>query len=82
MTERELEILGFEKEFEYGSDNKDWYYYSYEITSGLSFISCDNEQCKNGEWYVEVFNTEPAIRFTKMEQVQSLINIFEKAIVK
>lgn len=82
MTERELEILGFEKEFEYGSDNKDWYYYSYEIASGLSFISCDNEQSKNGEWYVEVFNTEPAIRFTKMEQVQSLINIFEKAIVK
>jgi hypothetical protein len=82
MTEREIEILGFQKEFEYGSDNSDWYYYSYKIVDGLSFISCDNEQSKNGEWYVEVFNTEPTIRFAKMEQVQSLINIFQKAIVK
>ena len=45
MTERELEILGFEKESEYGSDNKDWYYYSYNIVDGLSFISCDMLMC-------------------------------------
>jgi hypothetical protein len=82
MTEREIEILGFQKEFEYGSDNSDWYYYSYKIVDGLSFISCDNENAVNGEWYVDIFNTSPCIRFHKMEKVQALINTLENAIVK
>ncbi len=54
MTEKEIQILGFEKEYEYGSEEKDWYYYSYRIADGLSLISCDNENAVNGEWYLLV----------------------------
>lgn len=82
MTEKELQILGFEKEYEFGSDNSDWYYYSYKIADGMSLISCTNDQMQDNQWYVEVFNTEPAIRFCQMEKVQSLINTLETALIK
>jgi hypothetical protein len=84
MTEKEVQILGFEKELmiDYeGEENPD-YYYAYDIVNGLTLISGSRSETKNEEWFVDVFNTEPIIRFTKMEQVQVLINTMEKAIVK
>jgi hypothetical protein len=84
MTEKEVQILGFEKELmvDYeGEENPD-YYYAYDIVNGLTLISGSRSETKNEEWFVDVFNTEPIIRFTKMEQVQVLINTLERAIVK
>jgi hypothetical protein len=84
MTEKEVQILGFEKELmvDYeGEENPD-YYYAYDIVNGLTLISGSRSETKNEEWFVDVFNTEPIIRFTKMEQVQVLINTMERAIVK
>jgi hypothetical protein len=84
MTEKEVQILGFEKELmiDYeGEENPD-YYYAYDIVNGLTLISGSRSETKNEEWFVDIFNTEPIIRFTKMEQVQVLINTMEKAIVK
>ena len=37
MTERELQLLGFEKNY---MDEDDDYYYFLDIVSGLGFISC------------------------------------------
>ena len=79
MTERELELLGFEKNY---MDEDDDYYYFLDIVSGLGFISCTGFEGQNNGWYVEVFNTEPSIRFTSFGELQGLINKLTNAIVK
>jgi hypothetical protein len=78
MTEREIQLLGFERQ-----DSEDgeysFYYYIYKIVDGLEFISNANDDLIDGdEWYVDIFNTDPHIRFTEFGDVQGLINILEK----
>ena len=88
MTEKEVQLLGFEKEIydEWWDDEGNTgssHYYSYEITNGLSFISSsDKESEENGYWYVDVFNTQDLIRFYEFEEVQSLLNMLEKHLIK
>jgi hypothetical protein len=53
-----------------------------DIVDGLTFITPTNEEIKNGEWYVELFNTDPLVRFDSFGQVQGLINTLTSAIVK
>ena len=81
MTEQELQALGFTKEpSEYGlnvDDEDVAYYYVYTVADGLEFISADSADVKNDEWWVEVFNTDPEVRFTEVGEVQSLINLLE-----
>lgn len=82
MTEKEVQLLGFERE-EYGDWDGDHHYYAYEITNGMSFISSASDEAeKDGQWYVDVFNTQEPIRFYKFEEVQSLINMLEKHLIK
>jgi hypothetical protein len=82
MTERELILLGFKSEEIKEHDEDDSYYYALDIVDGLTFITPTNEEIKNDEWYVEVFNTDPQIRFHNFGEVQGLINQLTKAIVK
>ena len=79
MTEREIQLLGFEKNY---MDEDDDYYYFLDIASGLGFISCAGFEGQNNGWYVEVFNTDPSIRFTSFGELQGLINQLTNAIVK
>ncbi len=79
MTEKELHLLGFEKNY---MDEDDDYYYSLDIVNGLSFVSCTGFRGQNNGWYVEIFNTEPSIRFTSFGELQGLINKLTNAIVK
>ena len=82
MTEKEVQLLGFERE-EYGDWDGDHHYYAYEITNGMSFISSASDEAKkDGQWYVDVFNTQDLIRFWKFEEVQNLLNILEKHLIK
>jgi hypothetical protein len=83
MTERELEILRFEKvevPIEESGD-KPYYYYTHDVVKGLSFISNGSDETKDGEWFVEFFNTEFPVRFYDISQVSNLIEILTKAIV-
>jgi hypothetical protein len=82
MTERELILLGFKSEEIKEHDEDDSYYYVLDIVDGLTFITPTNEEIKDGNWYVEVFNTDPQIRFTEFGEVQGLINQLTKAIIK
>lgn len=82
MTEKEVQLLGFQKENTIGDDQDDSYYYVLDVVDGLSFITQASDEVKNNEWYIEVFNTDPYIRFHKFEEVQGLINKLTKAIVK
>lgn len=82
MTEKEVQLLGLQKEYigEYEGDES--YYYALDIVNGLTFITPANEELKTDEWYVEIFNTDPTIKFTKFEEVQGLINQLTSGIVK
>jgi hypothetical protein len=93
MTEKEIQLLGFEKQEDGGIELSDdesglwieheFHYYTYDIAMGLDLISNSNDQVgEDGEWFVEIFNTEPAIRFTEFGEVQALINLLQSRIVK
>lgn len=81
MTEKQLQLLGFELKHDDGGGYFDKYrYYTYEIANGLSFISnASDEIAEDGEWFIEFFDTEPAIRFTNFKQAKALITTLEKA---
>jgi len=81
MTEKQIQSLGFTKEFEHG-DDPSYHYYVYDIADGLTFISVASDEVKDDQWYVDVFNTDPIIRFCQMEKVQVLINTLESAKLK
>lgn len=80
MTEKEIQLLGFERQQE---DDDNWYYYTYDVVRGFSFISNANDEVtEDGEWFVEFFESEPNIRFWNFAEVQALINTLQKHIVK
>ena len=82
MTERELILLGFKSEDIKEHEDDDSYYYVLDIVDGITLITPTNEEIKDGDWYVEFFNTDPLIRFNGFGEVQALINTLTKAIVK
>ena len=49
-------------------------------------ILVDNQvyeaEIKDGNWYVEFFNTDPLVRFYQFGEVQAIINQLNSAIVK
>lgn len=93
MTEKEIQLLGFEKELLDPIQCTDveteetWiedsgHYYIYRVAGGLEFISNVSDETADGDWYVEFFDTEPSVRFYKFEEMQSLLNTLNKHIVK
>lgn len=82
MTEREIQLLGFQKEEMKEHEEDESYYYALDIVDGLVFITRSNEEIIDDNWYAEVFNTDPAIRFTEFGEVQALINLLTSRIVK
>jgi|DEB19_MinimDraft_2_1074335.scaffolds.fasta_scaffold239671_1 hypothetical protein len=83
MTERELEILRFNKidVSAEESGDKPFHYYIHEIVPGLELISNSDDEVIDGKWYVEFFNTKIPVRFHDMGKVLGLINLLTKAIV-
>ena len=78
MTEKEIQLLGFERE-----DMEEGYYYAYRIANGFEFLSNANDEIREGEqWFVEFFNSSPQILFYEFGEVQALINLIEKRVVK
>jgi len=81
MTEREVQLLGFEKQEEHDGDTP-YHYYTYTVARGFEFISCASDEVENGEWFIEFFDSDPNIRFTKFSEAQALINLLEKRVIK
>ena len=48
----------------------------------LNTLGLWNDDIKNNQWYIEIFNTQPTIRFNKMEEVQTLVNKLNRSIVR
>ena len=82
MTERELILLGFKSEEIKEHEDDESYYYVLDIVDGLTFITPTNEEIKDGDWYVDFFNTDPLVRFHEFGELQGLIKQLTKAIVK
>jgi hypothetical protein len=82
MTEREIIELGFISEEIREHDEDDAYYYALDVVDGITFITTTNDEIKDDEWYVEIFNTDPIIRFYDFQEVQGLINTLKNRIVK
>jgi hypothetical protein len=84
MTEKEIQLLGFEVHHDDGAGYFDKYhYYTYTVARGLEFISnASDEVDETGEWFIEFFETDPTVRFYKMETVQALINTLQKHVIK
>jgi len=82
MTEREIKLLGFKRE-DMNDGDYSGYYYAYRIANGFEFLSNANDEIGEGEsWFVEFFNSNPQILFYEFGEVQALINLIEKRIVK
>lgn len=82
MTEREIQLLGFTCWTDDSDPEVPFHYYTYTVASGIEFITNSNDETENGDWWVDLFETDPAIRFYKFEEVQNLINILEKHLIK
>lgn len=79
MTEKEIQLLGFERRDE-SEEPTPYYYYVYKIVDGVDFITPASDEIENGEWSVEFLEANPKIIFTKFEEVQALINLLTKRI--
>lgn len=82
MTEQDLINLGFKKENvsveESGADA--YHYYTYDLSDNdLNFclISSANDEAKDDNWYVELFNFY-TMRFNTIEDVELFINLVER----
>lgn len=75
MTEKQLIKLGFEKQIE--EDEVDsFYYYTLDIAEGLTFITDANDEIKDNDWNVEIFEVcEPSIKFTNYKTLSTLIDM-------
>jgi len=80
MTEKEVQLLGFERKDESEQPNP-YYYYVYKIADGVDFITSANDEIENEEWAVEFLEANPKIIFTKFEEVQTLINLLKKRLL-
>ncbi len=83
MTEKEIQLLGFEKEVSLDLINgePEYYYYVKEITKGLTFITNTDDEAKYDGWYVEFFDTEIPVRYYNYDKVKSLFNLIEEGVI-
>ena len=84
MKEQELVKLGFERVDvnEQESGDKAFHYYTYDIGNGtISLITQSNDEVKDNNWHVEVFD-DTSIRFETIEDVTKFIQVTEKNIIR
>ena len=81
MTEKELILLGFQKELaDPYLEEEDDYYYVLDIVDGLTFITQCASEIKDDDWYLEFFNTDVPVRFHEFAPAQALIVTLKNAI--
>lgn len=86
MTEKEIQLLGFEKQYSFDLVDgiPEYYYYTKDIVNGISFISNSSDEVAEDAfgWYIEFFDTEPNVRYTNFGEATGLINNLTRHIVK
>lgn len=79
MTEKQLLLLGFEKQQEDDLEDS-YYYYALTITKGIEFITQASDEVKEDNWIVEFFETETPLVFDDIADLKTLITILKKHI--
>ncbi len=82
MTEKEIQLLGFEKQVVYTDYFNTIHYYTLILPGGLSFITNSNDETlggPDGDWYIEFFDNL-AIRYVQFEEFQALLNNLKRHI--
>lgn len=70
MKEKDLEALGFEKEFT--DDNS--HYYVCDVADCVTLITNEcSDEVIDGEWSVSFFDSEKSVRYSTSEQVENII---------
>ena len=82
MTEKQIQLLGFECNTVDGTGMWSKYHYYTYYVGGLELQSNASDEVKphSSDWYVEF--TRSAIRFTEFGEVQALINLLENRKIK
>lgn len=83
MTEKELVLLGFKQEFIRESDLDESYYWVLDIVDGLTLISPDTYEVESSDndVVIELFNTDPSIRWNSITELKSFIEMVTSKIV-
>lgn len=89
MKEQDLIDLGFTRRDECGIEVSDdtgavwrednYHYYVYDFALGLSLISSEFDEER---LYVDIFDTEPTIRFDDPKELKRFIKLIEKNTIK
>ena len=82
MKEKQLIKLGFKQEFSIDTtdDEHDFYYYTLDISRGLSFISSANDESLDDNWSVEIL--ESGIHISDYHDLKKLIKLITKLVGK
>jgi hypothetical protein len=80
MTEKEIQLLGFEKKHTRAGDVMSSYYYELDGGyGGLKFVTPSNVNVKNGDkndWWINIYETK--IKYFDFEEAQALLNSLER----
>jgi hypothetical protein len=79
MRKEDLEETGFERVFvskEESGNQKDYYYYKYEINSDVILTSNESDMINNNQW--KVYEHSWGVAMTDIDDVLTLINLFNK----
>lgn len=81
MTEQEIIMLGFQKELaDPYLDEEDDYYYALDIVGGLTLITQCASKIRDGNWYLEFFNTDTPVRFHEYAAARDILHKLKNAI--
>lgn len=75
MKQTDLLELKFNKEY---SEEKDWYYYYYNLTNDITLISPASDEVVNDNWFVCIMESSPEIEFNNLKELKEIINLIEK----
>lgn len=86
MTQTDLLELKFKKEY---SEDKDWHYYVYDLTDGVTLISPASDEVVDDNWFVCIYEwqrkccskrmeTSPEVEFNDLKELKQFINLVEK----
>jgi hypothetical protein len=75
MKQTDLLELKFNKEY---SEEKDWYYYYYNLTNDITLISPASDEVVNDNWFVCIMESSPEVEFNNLKELKEIINLVEK----
>lgn len=80
MTEKEIQLLGFDKKHTKAGDVMSSYYYELTIKNaskkgGLLFVTPTNVNADKG-WWISIYETQ--IKYHNFEEAQALLNNLER----